>query len=258
MVLAAVLVSGCSSAGEFESIKAQLSEIEIQLLELRKQAPSKEGVDALEVSLTSQIDGVLRSEQEIRVDLQALAGQIERLETKLEDAVFRLQQLSQQIAATNQELKAVRSAAEEARASAEARPQQPAVDTTDPRALYDTAYNDYLQGNFDLAILGFRQYLESFGETELTDNATYWIGECYYRQGNFQKAIEQFDKVLDRFPGSDRTASALLKKGYAYLELGQRAQGVVNLQNVVCGHASTDEAALASQRLQEMGIDVDC
>ena len=106
--------------------------------------------------------------------------------------------------------------------------------------------------------MGFRQFLEAQPSSELTDNALYWLGECFYRQAKFNKAIEQFDQVLTRFPTGDRVASALLKKGYAYLEMGQKAQGIVQLQAVVCEHPGKDEAALARQRLQELGIDVDC
>ena len=129
------------------------------------------------------------------------------------------------------------------------------VNPTDPQALYDTAYNDYLEGNYD-PILGFHQYAETYRSTELADNAVYWIGECYYRQSKFQKAIEQFDEVLTRFERSDHRPSALLKKGYAYFELGQRAQGVVHLQNVIREYAGTDEAHLANQRLREMGVEL--
>ena len=255
MALVAMSALACTSSTELETIQAQLSDIQLQVLQLQKQAPDKTEVAALEATLAGRIGELVRAEADTRTDLQALSAQIERLESKLEDTNFRLQQLAQQIAATNQELQAVRSATEKVRDRDPVRPQP--VSPTDPRALYDTAYNDYLQGNYDLAILGFRQYLENFRGTELADNATYWIGECFYRQGKFQKAIEQFDEVL-LAEGSDRIASALLKKGYAYLQLGQRAQGVVHLQTVLCEHAATDEAELARQRLQELGIDVDC
>ena len=216
MALVAMSALACTSSTELETIQAQLSDIQLQVLQLQKQAPDKTEVAALEATLAGRIEELVRAEADTRTDLQALSAQIERLESKLEDTNFRLQQLAQQIVATNQELQAVRSAAEEARVR-ERPPERPQpVSPTDPRALYDTAYNDYLQGNYDLAILGFRQYLENFRGTELADNATYWIGECFYRQGKFQKAIEQFDEVL-LAEGSDRIASALLKKGYAYL-----------------------------------------
>ncbi len=244
---------GCVSSTDLDSIQSQLQDIQLQVLQLQKQGPSKSELADLEKGVSEQIQLLLRAQADIQTDVKALSSQIEQLEDKLEDTNFRLAQLSQQIAATNQELQAVRNATEEVRT----RPPTPAAtaNPTDPQALYDTAYNDYLQGNFDLAILGFHQYAETYRSTELADNAIYWIGECYYRQSKFQKAVEQFDEVLTRFERSDRTPSALLKKGYAYFELGQRAQGVVHLQNVIREYAGTDEAALASQRLQEMGVE---
>jgi len=248
----------CTSSTDLETIQSQLSDVQLQLLQLQKQGPTKTELADLEATLGERMEALLAAQAEVRADLELLTSRIEQLEAKLEDTNFRLAQLSQQIVATNQELQEVRNAAEEARARVASPQQQPAVNPTDPRTLYDTAYNDYLQGNYDLAILGFRQYLDSYRGTDLADNATYWIGECFYRQGKFQKAIDQFDAVLTRFDSSDRTASALLKKGYAYLELGQRAQGVVQLQSVICEHANTDEAHLAAQRLRELGIDVEC
>ncbi len=253
VVSLAMSALGCVSSTDLDSIQTQLQDIQLQVLQLQKQGPSKSELADLEAGVSEQIQGLLRAQADIQTDVKALASQIEQLGDKLEDTNFRLAQLSQQIAATNQELQAMRNAAEEVRT----RPPTPPVtaNPTDPQALYDSAYNDYLQGNFDLAILGFHQYAETYRSTELADNAIYWIGECYYRQSKFQKAVEQFDEVLTRFERSDRTPSALLKKGYAYFELGQRAQGVVHLQNVIREYAGTDEAALASQRLQEMGVE---
>ncbi len=253
-LVAAASVLGCVSSTDLDSISTQLQDIQLQVLQLQKQGPSKSELASLEAGVDQQIQALLRAQADVQTDVKALSSQIEQLEDKLEDTNFRLAQLSQQIAATNQDLQAIRNATEEARASSTSAPPA-AINPTDPQALYDTAYNDYLQGNFDLAILGFHQYAETYRSTELADNAIYWIGECYYRQSKFQKAIEQFDEVLARFERSDRTPSALLKKGYAYFELGQRAQGVVHLQNVIREYAGTDEAHLASQRLQEMGVE---
>lgn len=251
--LLAASAFGCVSSTDLDAIKTQLQDIQLQVLQLQKQSPSKSELASLEKTVVEQIQTLVRSEAEVQADVGALATRIEQLEDKLAETNFRLTQLSQQIAATNLDLQAIRNAAEEARVRTASPP--PVVNPTDPQALYDTAYNDYLEGNFDLAILGFRQYAESYQNTDLADNATYWIGECYYRQGKFQKAIEQFDLVLTRFERSDRVPSALLKKGYAYFELGQRAQGVVHLQNVIREHQGTDEAHLANQRLAEMGVE---
>ncbi len=251
----AVSALGCGSTStQLESIQKQLADIQLQVLQLQKQGPSKAQVEELESSVSGRIQDLLESEADLRLEVGTLAESIEQLEDKLEETNFRLQQLSQQIAATNQELQVVRNAAERARIPPPPRPAAPA----DPQALYDAAYNDYQQGNIDLAILGFQEYAEAYPDSELADNATYWLGECYYRQGKFQRAVAQYDVLLSDFQRSDHTASALLKKGYAYIELGERAQGIVQLQNVFCEYRGTDEARLAGQRLQEMGIDVTC
>ncbi len=176
------------------------------------------------------MQGLLKTEADMQVKLQDLGGQIEALQAKLEDTNYRLSQLSQQIAATNQELKSFRNqpAAAAGRAGSTmlgAPPPQPPARPPapeggggagiDPKSLYDAAYNDYLKGNFDLAMREFQEYLANFPATDLSDNAAYWIGESYYRQRRFRQAIDQFDVVLNRYPKGDKVPSALLKKGYS-------------------------------------------
>ena len=245
---------GCVGASDIDAIQSQLSDIQRQVLQLQKQTSSKEEVGELQGLIAKQTESLLRSEADMKVVVENLSTQIDQLEANLEDTNFRLSQLSQQIAATNQELKSVRSALGTTGGAA-ASGQGPLTSASDPQALYQTAYNDYLRGNYDLATLGFRQYLESFPGTELADNAAYWIGECYFSQGKYQQAIREFDDILGRYPRSDKLASALLKKGYAYLEMGEREQGVVQLRHVVREYPGTDEANLARQRLSDLGVD---
>ena len=94
------------------------------------------------------------------------------------------------------------------------------------------------------------QYLKEFPDTDLADNAAYWIGECLFSQGKYAQAIGEFDNVLTRFPRSDKIASAMLKKAYATLEIGQKSKGVAQLQRVIKDYPSSDEANLARQRLK--------
>lgn len=246
--------AGCVSQSDLQGLESRLTDVQQQLLELRKEGSSKLELAELGTQLTGSSRVLADGQAEIATRLGEFSRQLEQLEAKLEDTNFRLAQLAQQIAATHQELQAFRDTA----LFQQSPPPPPGGAKGDPQALYETAYNDYQRGNYDLAILGFLQYLEGEPAADLADNATYWVGECYYRQGRHQKAIEQYDLVLSRYEGSDRTASALLRKGFAYLELGQQAQAVVQLQHVICDYAATDEARLARQRLEALGIDVQC
>lgn len=263
VVLAVALTAGgCVSSTDIEGLQSQLNEIQRQILQVQREAPSKDEVSSLQASVGRQMEMLLKSEADMQVRLNGLSDQIEQLQAKLEDTNYRLAQLSQTIAATNQELKSYRNTppaypatpgeggTEGEGGPAAAAPRSPA--TSDPESVYQTAYNDYLRGNYDLAERQFQDYLATFPDSELADNAVYWIGESYYRQRRFRQAIEQFDQVLNRYPRSDKLPSAVLKKGYAHLELGERSQGVVQLQYVLREYPNSDEANLARERLREI------
>ncbi|MBP1641372.1 MAG: Tetratricopeptide repeat protein [Acidobacteria bacterium] len=244
-------LAGCVSSSDIDGLRAQLAEIQRQVLQLQMQTSSKEEVAALQQNLRAQTDQLLKAEADRRADFGNLSSQISALQGQLEDTNYRLAQVSQQIASTNQDLKAVRSATTPPPVAGAPGATGP---VSDPETLYQTAYSDYLRGNYDLALLGFRQYLESFPETDLADNASYWIGECFYRQQKFAEAIAQYDEVLSRWPRSDKTASSQLKKGYAQIELGRRDDGIRQLQAVARDFPNSDEANLARQRLQSLGV----
>jgi tol-pal system protein YbgF len=251
-VAAALAATGCVSSRDIESLGGQVGDVQRQVLQLQKQAPSKEEVSSLQQQVAEQMASLLRSEADMQVKLDELSRQIDQLQANLEDTNYRLSQLSQQIAATNQELKTFRAPPPPPEPGA-AEPGAGPAYTGDPRTLYQSAYNDYLRGSYDLAIREFREYLANFPDTDLADNAVYWIGESFYRQGRFREAAGQFDQVLESYPRSDKAASARLKKGYAQLELGETSQGVAQLQQVIRDHATSDEANLARQRLRELG-----
>jgi tol-pal system protein YbgF len=253
-VVAAATVAGCVGTKDIEAIQTQNRDIQRQVALAQQVASSKDEVARLEARMSEQTSALLKSEADMQIGLQRLSEQIERLEANLAETSFRLNDLSQQIAATNQELRAVRNSVGSAAA-----PGQPGAATSsppavpdDPQALYEAARNDYVRGNYELAILGFRRYLEAFPDSELADNARYWMGECNFSQGNYQQAIREFDGILRDYPRSDKLASALLKKGYAFLQMGRLSEGRAQLRSVINTYSGSDEAVLAQQRLDAL------
>lgn len=247
--LVATTVAGCVGTKDIEALQSQNRDIARQVAAAQQMASTKEEVTRLEERINDHTSALLKSEADVQVGLQRLSDQIEQLEANLADTTFRLNDLSQQIAATNQELRAVRIAMGSHSAGAGA---QTVQTPDDPQALYESARNDYVRGNYELAILGFRRYLEAFPDSELADNARYWIGECNFSQGNYQQAIREFDRILAEYPRSDKLASALLKKGYAYLQMGRIQEGRTQLRSVINTYAGSDEAVLAQQRLDSL------
>ncbi len=250
-LVVAISAAGCVGTKDIEAIQSQLRDIQRQLAFLQQESSSKDEVAQLEARINEHTSALLKSEADVQVGLQRLSDQIDQLEANLADTTFRLNDLSQQIAATNQELRGVRSSLGSGASAGLSSPpstQGPVV-PAEPQALYDAGRADYVRGNYELAILGFTQYLEAFPDSELADNARYWIGECQFSQGNYQQAIREFDRIARDYPRSDKQASALLKKGYAYLQMGRLSEGRIQLNNVIDQFRGSDEAELARQRL---------
>ncbi len=119
-----------------------------------------------------------------------------------------------------------------------------------PEEIYRSALNDYTQGNYDLAIGGFRTYLHQYPSSSLASNAQYWLAEAYFSQKNYRQAIAEFDQVIRQYKDSPKVPSAMLKQGKAYFELGQKDQGRGILKNLRERYPKTLEARQAQDYLK--------
>jgi len=135
---------------------------------------------------------------------------------------------------------------------APASPPRPAVTAATPAELYKNALNDYTEGNYDLAIEGFRSYITLYPKTSLLPNAHYWLGESFYRRKNHDLAIKQFELFLKEYPNNPKVASAMLKQGYAYLEMGDMSRGRTVLSRLVKRFPKSREARSAKDRLSQV------
>ncbi|MEO8217190.1 MAG: tol-pal system protein YbgF, partial [Acidobacteriota bacterium] len=212
--------------------------------------------------VTSQTESLLKSNAQLTTKVSEIDDKLQNSQGTIEQTNYRVDRLAQQLTDLQRNFEQIRSAP--AGSSMPGGPSQTGTPLTqtvnvspgsDPMETYQTAYRDYQKGNFDLAMQGFREFLQNNPASDLADNAAYWIGESLFSQKKYREAIEQFDMVINSYPKSDKVPAALLKKGYGYIELGQKAQGVVQLQYVIHEHPTSREATLARQKLKAVGID---
>ncbi len=118
-----------------------------------------------------------------------------------------------------------------------------------PSELYQLAYNDYTRGKYDLAILGFENYLKQFPETELGSSAQYFLGECYLAKKEWEKAVTEYSKVSNRYPQSDKVLMAELKKTLALKELNRSEDIKKTLEWIISTAPNSLEAVFAREKL---------
>lgn len=263
VVLAAALAAaGCVSTSDFEAAQHQIAELQEELANIKRTASSKEEVQTVNQRIAEQTEMLLRSNATLVTKVDQLEDRVQNTQGAVEQASYRVDRMAEQLTQTQRDVEALRSAVAVQQpagtgqeAVGEVTVPAPVVPSGNPMETYNAAYRDYQRGNFDLAIEGFTEFVAENPGSDLADNAAYWIGESLFSQKKYREAIRQFDDVVTKYPRSDKVPGALLKKGYAYITLGERAQGIVQLQYVVHEHPNSQEASLARQRLQQLGIE---
>jgi len=273
ILLASLLGAGCVTSSDIEKLQSQISDIQDQVAQLKRTASSKEEVQNVNAKIAEQTQTLLKSNATLVAKVADIEDKMNNVTGGSEQTNYRLDRMAQQLTQAQhdvEELKArmaAAAAATPAPATAGAAPQpggapmsemtvtSPAETNTNPMDTYQAAYRDYQKGNYDLAMSGFREFIEKNPNSEYSDNAAYWIGESLYSQKKFAEAVQQFDSVVSHYPKSDKVPGALLKKGLAYIAIGDRARGIVQLQYVVHEHPSSSEAGLARQKLKQLGVE---
>lgn len=244
---------GCVSSGDIELLHKEITDVSRQVENLGRVSSGKEDLQSMSKNLAQQNAQVLKSNADIQLELKELRDQIQALQANLDATNQRLAALTNELAATRDKMA---SPAGTAAGVAPGVPPAPPPSGSEPAQLYNSAYEDYLRGNFDMAIQGFDDYLRRYPTSDLADNALYWIGECRFSKKQYREATEAFTQLLNNYKTSDKAAAALLKKGLAFQELGDKAQAVINLQYVIYEHPGSKEAELAKDRLAALGVRV--
>ena len=267
-------LAACTSSEDTALLHREITDVQRSVDRLQTEVIDQSDLQGMEQSMQDMTNKNLRSNADLALRVEELQEQIEALHASLEVTIRRLQTISQELAAVRaqgsagvvlppvttapgtEDLGATGSNPGAVPVGAAAAGSAAAGGSNSPDELYRSAYEDYMRGNYDLAAEGFGEYIRRWPNTELTDNALYWIGECYDAQEKPEEALTTFTKVLEDYPTSDKAAAAQLKKGLIYLKMGDQGQGVVNLQYVVYEHPGTREADLAREQLRSLGLTI--
>ena len=131
--------------------------------------------------------------------------------------------------------------------------QETKLNTDDPELAFAQAYTKYKKGDYESAVTLFRSYLRTFGQTEKSDDASFWIAESLAAQGKLAEASAEYDNLIAKYPDGDRAAGARFKKGLTLLQMERRQEGVEALRSVITLHPNTRESSLAKAELVRLG-----
>jgi len=228
---------------DIERLQMQIAALQGQIADLQRTAEDNQReIKRLGDTLTEQNAFLRKALQDRRLQDDALQTALKEFGDRVSELEERLQQPAPAAAA----LPAPAAAGPEAGGG----PGPGLAPAAPPsRELYSQAYADYARGNYDLAIQEYREYLRNYPSTDLSDNAQYWIGECYFSKGRYDDAIEAWNQLFRDYPASDKLPDARYKKGVTLERLGRRREALVEYRAVVERYPNSEAGRKAREKL---------
>lgn len=196
---------------------------------------------------------------ESRKEIAAVSAKVSKredeekaLREKLESLIFKMNFIENFLEIGKKEETAAPAGEKVAKPPAAPPKEAPVKIKTDKESLYAAAYELFKQTRYEKAREGFENFLKLYPDSELSDNAQFWIGECHYFEKNYEKAIVEYDKVAKNFPEGNKAPYALLKQGLSFMKIGDNASAKLLLQQVVKDYPNTSQARIARAKLLEI------
>lgn len=242
IVVPLLITTACTlTPPQEDPVLIKLDEIERRLGALERVIANGSLVD-----LTMQVDTLQRQSAELQ-------GRTESLEHKAQGTAGRQRDLYLDLDDRIQNLeRSVRNPTVSVMDGGSLAPGQLPVPGGSDRDNYQAAFELLKEQRYEPAAMAFQQFLVSFPDSQLADNAQYWLAESYYGTDQFENALKHFQVVISKFPRSRKIPDALLKIGYSNYELQRWDSARGALARVQADYPDTTAARLAEQRLNRM------
>jgi TolA-binding protein len=266
-LIGAILLTAASPASaankEHQQLMADLRMLQEQSQLLQNLIGSvTEAIKAVNTRLDQQGETTRKAFADQKLVIDNLTNDVRVIREKLDDNNVRVGSLTQEVDSLRQSLQAgtrpatttdadPAAAAGSAAAAPAGQPSAPGVGVS-PQKLFDSAMSDYYSGQYDLAILGFSDYIKSFPKSDLADDAQVNICAAYVQDGKNDKAVEACDLAIRTYPTGDKIPDAYYKKGLALQALRDLNGARDAWEHVVKSNPDSDAGRLAKQRLEQI------
>jgi len=255
-------VAGCATTHDLKALRAELNQtmeekmaaIDADLNTLKKNAAALDAIRSGQANSTADIS-------DLRENIQQLRGQVESLKkdftanSKKDDQRFDSILLKINFIENFLEIGNKNNSSDASDKIGKSTGVLAAKDPSkkqDKEKAYSAAYQIFKEGNYDKARTEFQNFLANYPDNEYSDNAQFWVGECYFFEKKYEAAILEYEKVTKNYPNGNKVPYALLKQGLSFLKLGDKTSAKLLLQEVIKNYPNTNQARIARSSLQEI------
>ena len=256
-LLSAALAGGCATTPEEDTVlQAKLSDLDARIARLERATQSQVELAQHQEAAQTEVRELRGHLDQVEHDNAALRKQQQLLYADLDARLKVLSATGAAAGATAGSAAAGAPAAGEVGGAAGTGSAANAPTGSEPssteQAVYTQSFDALKAGSYSIAITGFKDFLRSYPQSSLAENAQYWLGEAYYVNHDYDSAAEAFRTVLKKWPDARKAPDALLKLGYTQFEQKQFAAARATLAAVTQRYPGTDAAKLAADKLRHM------
>lgn len=224
---------------KLSNINSNQADLRIEIDQLKEEISSLSGrVEESEYLVKHSLEKDLSSQDTLRSELSDISSRVAKLETSV----------AQQRSYLNLEDVQAGGGMEGMPGAETEGVEQP----SEEQYLYDTYYSQYLEGKYNESLTGFKSFLEQFPESDLADNAQFWIGECYMSVREYDQAILAFEDVIKKYPKGNKVPNAMLRQAIAFLEYDDKDSCTIILKKLIKQYPDSSEAQVAQKKLDMM------
>lgn len=123
--------------------------------------------------------------------------------------------------------------------------------------VYQNAFSLLKDGDNPAAEQAFSSFIQNYPNSDLVDNARYWLGEAYYVQNDFGQAARTFAEAYQKAPQGVKAADNLLKLGLSLAGLGRVDDACVSFEQLNKEFGGTSSAIIrrGEQESQKLGCE---
>jgi tol-pal system protein YbgF len=214
-------LSGClATSSEIMGLRDDMHEFQVKMNELQRN----------QADLSAKMDTMTTAMKPLSYELQETQSRMSLLGQRLDDVesniAQRVNKLSEQMSGSSLSV------------------------APPPSELYRLAYSDFSRGKYDLAVVGFKTYLEKYPQGELASQAQYYLGECYYSQNDWEQALNEFELVEKTYAKSNSVPAARLKRALCLELMGQTTESREAFMSLVKDYPDSPEAFTAQEKIK--------
>jgi tol-pal system protein YbgF len=275
VVVAALVLAGPTRAFGAANKEHQQLMAEIRMLQEQQQQLQQlignlaDALKAVSTKLDDQSGAMRKAMADQGLAINGVGDNVRVLREKVDDTNVRVSSISQEIDALRQAIASQPSSqtavpatpgTEPVPGAAAAAPSQgqptpnvnPVPVGVSPQKLWDSSYDDYTAGRYDLAVLGFQSYIQAYPRTVKAAEAQLYIGHSLFAQSKWKDAQDAFQRVIVEYPQSPFVPTAYYKLGQTFERTNQIELARKAYDAAVKNYPDANDTQLARQALERL------